>query len=193
MQDASSRSPASSRACPSCGKGIDPLRAGEVAILGADFLYFCDRGCKRAYVESSGASGSLSRFTADPPRVTPTSSRVNGASLHVPPPDPSWPEMPEPRSAARSKAETDPERDVALAPPDVPSRSVPKVALRQSGGAARRGRPERADGDDDEDGAGASARPTRLPSSHRTRSLRTRRPRPFVELTEGPPPAGRWR
>lgn len=179
MQDVPSRVPSSSRACPSCGKGIDPLRAGEVAILGADFLYFCDRSCKRAYVESSGADGALNRFTADPPRVTAEPPQVTptsrlGVRANVPPPEPSWPEMPEPRSAARSKAETDPERDHA-APPDVPSRSVPKVAVRQSGGDGRRGRMDGSDGDEDDEGEGEEllasepeSAPTTLRSTERT-------------------------
>jgi Cu+-exporting ATPase len=136
--------PTSSRACPTCGKGIDPLRAGEVAILDTEFLYFCDRECKRAYVESSGAASALERFTADPPKVA--LGRSNGAhgTVVIPAPPPSGPEMPEPRSVARSRAETDPDR----APVDVVApRSVPRVAVRQSGADGRR----RGDGDDEDD------------------------------------------
>jgi Cu+-exporting ATPase len=58
------------RRCPACGKAVDPLRAGEVAILTGGFRYFCDRACKVLYL------GSLTRaslyddgVTAEPPPV----------------------------------------------------------------------------------------------------------------------------
>src|SRR4051794_26425380 len=45
-----SGAPASERAataiCPGCGKGVDPLRAGHVAILDGAFAYFCNAQCK---------------------------------------------------------------------------------------------------------------------------------------------------
>jgi hypothetical protein len=37
----------SSAVCPGCGKGVDPLRAGHVAILEGRFRYFCRPECSR--------------------------------------------------------------------------------------------------------------------------------------------------
>ena len=47
--DASRSSSAS--LCPGCGKAIDPLRAGHVAILDGGFRYFCGAECKSSYVD----------------------------------------------------------------------------------------------------------------------------------------------
>lgn len=53
--------------CPSCGKPVDPLRAGQVALVGGAFLYFCDLECKSAFVRARGASSD--EATAAPPEV----------------------------------------------------------------------------------------------------------------------------
>ncbi len=57
--------------CPGCGKPVDPLRAGQVAILEGGFRYFCDAGCKSAYVDSSRKRPALEALTAEPPLVRP--------------------------------------------------------------------------------------------------------------------------
>jgi cation transport ATPase/YHS domain-containing protein len=80
-------------ACPSCGKPVDPLRAGHVAILDGAFRYFCDEACKRSFL--AGTTGPLPSEveTAEPPRVAPAPEPV----LAIPPPSaPRPPPVPEP-------------------------------------------------------------------------------------------------
>ena len=36
--------------CSGCGKLIDPLRAGQVAIFDLRFHFFCDRACRAAFL-----------------------------------------------------------------------------------------------------------------------------------------------
>lgn len=58
-------------ACPACGKAVDPLRAGEVAIVGGGFLYFCDRACKADYFgKLASTSVSPDVETVEPPPVS---------------------------------------------------------------------------------------------------------------------------
>lgn len=40
--------------CSGCGKLIDPLRAGHVAIFDLRFHFFCDRGCRAAFLGEEG-------------------------------------------------------------------------------------------------------------------------------------------
>jgi cation transport ATPase len=61
--------PKSASLCPACGKAVDPLRAGQVAIIGGSFKYFCDAKCKAAYVEAASKRPALDRVTAEPPSV----------------------------------------------------------------------------------------------------------------------------
>ena len=71
MQDAAARQGSPSRpgaVCPSCGKEIDPLRAGQVSIEGGRFVYFCDQACKLAHT-GSRSRPSCEILTADPPPV----------------------------------------------------------------------------------------------------------------------------
>src|SRR5579872_7362945 len=58
----------SGQACPSCGKEVDPLRAGHVAILEGRFLYFCDELCKRQLLSSRPVPVGDAE-TAEPPPV----------------------------------------------------------------------------------------------------------------------------
>ncbi len=57
--------------CPACGKPVDPLRAGEVAILTGGFRYFCDRACKVKFLGAltNAALYEDDSVTAEPPRV----------------------------------------------------------------------------------------------------------------------------
>ncbi len=67
--------PDAPQACPACGREVDALRAGQVAILGGRFLYFCDRDCKAKYMQ--GVADSVARddvATAEPPPVAPATS-----------------------------------------------------------------------------------------------------------------------
>ncbi len=76
--DASRRPPPSSASgkveCPGCGKAIDPLRAGQVAILEGSFRYFCGPECKMAFVDVASKRPSLEALTADPGPVGATSA-----------------------------------------------------------------------------------------------------------------------
>ena len=78
--DASRRPPPSSAAgeaqCPGCGKAIDPLRAGQVAILDGSFRYFCGPDCKVAFVDVSSKRPSLEALTADPGPVGAKSAKA---------------------------------------------------------------------------------------------------------------------
>ena len=60
---------ARSTACPACGRGLDPLRAGQVAILDGVFRYFCGTACKAAFVETSSKRSALDALTQEPPQV----------------------------------------------------------------------------------------------------------------------------
>lgn len=55
--------------CPACGKSIDPLRAGQVAILDGVFRYFCKAECKSTFVDLNSKRSILEALTAEPPRV----------------------------------------------------------------------------------------------------------------------------
>ncbi len=57
--------------CPACGKAVDPLRAGEVAILTGGFRYFCDRACKVKFLGAltQAALYEDDSVTAEPPKV----------------------------------------------------------------------------------------------------------------------------
>lgn len=83
-------SPASSASlCPGCGKAIDPLRAGHVAIVDGAFRYFCSRECKDGWATGeSSRKQALEAETREPPRVAPVSfpSQSSGVRPHDPPP-----------------------------------------------------------------------------------------------------------
>ena len=36
--------------CPGCGKAVDVLRAGHVAIISGRFRYYCNQECKTAHL-----------------------------------------------------------------------------------------------------------------------------------------------
>lgn len=57
--------------CPSCGRRVDPLRAGHVAVLDGRFEYFCGLACKRDYLRDRGRGGQDDVPTAAPPEVAP--------------------------------------------------------------------------------------------------------------------------
>jgi cation transport ATPase/YHS domain-containing protein len=59
------------RACPACGKPVDTLRAGHVAILDGEFRYFCDEACKRSHLVAPDRPAPSHVETAEPPRVAP--------------------------------------------------------------------------------------------------------------------------
>jgi len=105
--------PSSASSCPGCGKAVDPLRAGHVAILEGGFRYFCGATCKASYVDVTSKRLSLEALTAEPPAATVVRSgpRVREATpadvetrsavavtaaAETPPPSPSATESPQP-------------------------------------------------------------------------------------------------
>jgi len=62
-----------SRKCPACGKDVDVLRAGHVAILDGQFHYFCDEWCKRDLLSSRSSRLPSEVQTTSPPAVAPIS------------------------------------------------------------------------------------------------------------------------
>lgn len=82
MDPSRSAPPSSASLCPGCGKAIDPLRAGHVAILDGGFRYFCGAECKSLFVDVSSRRASLDAMTADPPAVAVRSGpRPTGAGV----------------------------------------------------------------------------------------------------------------
>jgi Cu+-exporting ATPase len=55
--------------CSGCGRAIDPLRAGHVAILAGRFHYFCGSACKAHYQLVNGGPSPDDVATAQPPEV----------------------------------------------------------------------------------------------------------------------------
>jgi P-type Cu+ transporter len=55
--------------CPACGRGVDSLRAGHVAIMEGRFLYFCDEHCKRELVAQASGPMPSEVATVEPPPV----------------------------------------------------------------------------------------------------------------------------
>ena len=66
--------------CPGCGKGIDPLRAGHVAVFDGVFLYYCDASCKAAHLRVIAAHLGDDVPTMDPPAVAERVQKINGAN-----------------------------------------------------------------------------------------------------------------
>jgi cation transport ATPase len=69
-------------ACPGCGRQVDPLRAGHVAILHERFVYFCGWGCREDYLarEPEGPPS--------PPSIAPLDARGLSEAEPVEPPAP---------------------------------------------------------------------------------------------------------
>jgi P-type Cu+ transporter len=79
----SSDPPSSASLCPGCGKAIDSLRAGHVAILDGAFRYFCGTECKAAFVEVTSRRDALEAMTAEPPRVVESGVREQRPASRV--------------------------------------------------------------------------------------------------------------
>jgi Cu+-exporting ATPase len=109
--DASRRS---ASLCPGCGKAVDPLRAGQVAILDGGFRYFCGASCKSSFVDATSKRPALEALTAEPPSVRSGAiSATSGVRVQTPPPPTTReePHFPTPSSEARRARES--EREIA--------------------------------------------------------------------------------
>ncbi len=69
--------------CPGCGSRVDPLRAGQVAILENRFEYFCGTECKQTYLRACVASSHEDLATAEPPPVRSRDAEV-ASTIQVP-------------------------------------------------------------------------------------------------------------
>lgn len=99
--------------CAACGRALDPLRAGQVAIVGGRFVYFCDRECKQRF---GSARPSLEGQTLEPPPVA-------AAVVVTPPPPPATP-------PSEPEALREPQPPPPQTPEEVrePARALPPVA-----------------------------------------------------------------
>ena len=88
--------PRSGPVCPGCGQGVDPLRAGHVAVLEGGFRYFCDARCKQRYLSSEGLPQEEDVATARPPEVAYALEPANDAIR------PSFPSAPDGPTSSRS-------------------------------------------------------------------------------------------
>lgn len=62
--------------CPCCGKKVDPLRAGHVAIFSEKFHYFCDRQCRETYLIQHPELVIEQPRTRTPEKVRPSDKKV---------------------------------------------------------------------------------------------------------------------
>ncbi len=146
--------------CPACGKQVDVLRAGQVAIIAGRFLYFCDATCKADYVVSL-SSAQLSAETQEPPKVAslsmPTQPEVaprpSSARLEAAPSVPSsrkvpaFPSVESPPSSSPSDAPPPPDSgDLPAAPPSIDLGRMPmseaQPSSRMQAAAVASGPPE---------------------------------------------------
>lgn len=107
--------------CPACGSAVDPLRAGEVAIIGGKFLYFCDKGCKADYFAAIASSVVRDDVvTAEPPAVSVRAVSVEPEHHEEPERAP-----PAPSIAPGPQEERPPPEDSVSAVLDLPSDVAP--------------------------------------------------------------------
>jgi Cu+-exporting ATPase len=126
MESGGRASVASSSAfCPACGKPIDALRAGQVAILDGAFRYFCNAECKGSYVDTVSKRPSLDAMTADPPPVASASRSAQppivASGVREQPRErvPSAPFFPPPPEVASDVDAGAPDDELTAAPPSV--------------------------------------------------------------------------
>src|SRR5579862_9755407 len=83
--------PSSSGMCPGCGKPVDTLRAGHVAILSGRFHYFCDLACKQSFASTRAPASTFAPHeleTQEPPPVLFLESGPRRAPARTPTPTP---------------------------------------------------------------------------------------------------------
>lgn len=100
--------------CPACGRPVDPLRAGHVAVLNGRFEYFCGLTCKAEYMRDVGRAGQDDIATAAPPEVAPAdeptpppeAASARQAPVAPAPPSKNGAVASEPRHAQGSRAQS---------------------------------------------------------------------------------------
>ncbi|HLK36629.1 MAG TPA: HAD family hydrolase [Polyangiaceae bacterium] len=116
----SGAAPSSAHACPGCGRSIDALRAGHVAIMAGRFRYFCGPECKLGYLEAAGRLHEEEAPTASPPEVAYRNGRSPAIVTPPPPSARSEEERPPSRRSAAPASPT--AAPVAATPPVLPAR-----------------------------------------------------------------------
>ena len=118
--------------CPACGKKLDPLRAGHVAIFDDRFHYFCDRDCRKDWLEG----GRPNRLSYRPPSFAsvrpPASSPPPPVTLEVPSPKLPQIEAKEAREA-REETAVEPAEARVPEPQPVPAPVVETPAVEDPG------------------------------------------------------------
>lgn len=129
-RSAGSAPPSSASLCPGCGKAIDPLRAGHVAILGGGFRYFCGAECKSSFVDVTSRRVVLEAPTAEPPSVVSGVRPLEhfpAVMTREPEPEPERElereREPEPVAEAAAELEPEPETDIEPPPETLRSKS----------------------------------------------------------------------
>lgn len=75
---------ASDTRCGGCGEPLDTLRAGHVAVLGGEFVYFCGLQCKKQYLRTTASGADLP--TAEPPSVSAVAAPAAPVAREAGPP-----------------------------------------------------------------------------------------------------------
>ena len=123
--------------CPGCAQGVDPLRAGHVAILEGRFRYFCRAECKQQYLRSQGRPPEENIATARPPEVAQAFAlQASPARRPRPgaPPRPAVGELAAPPAAVVG-AVAAPLREPAASRPTLPSPEAAVAARADTAGA----------------------------------------------------------
>ena len=117
--------------CPGCGKPVDALRAGHVAIFDGEFLYYCNAECKAVHLRVIASHLGDDVPTMDPPAVaarvaelTPVTPPVARVDLTPIAPPVELPSIEAPAAAAEERDDIVSDQPLTMrsvAPPHAPS------------------------------------------------------------------------